>query len=62
MEIIIIIMCWSIWTVRNGLIFRGEEATVQKCRTVFRNVFGLVILCAKKRYLPHIEAWLDQFV
>jgi hypothetical protein len=40
---IIIIMCWSIWTVRNNLIFRGEEATTQKCKYVFRNVFGLVI-------------------
>jgi hypothetical protein len=26
---VIIIMCWSIWTVRNNLIFRGQEASSQ---------------------------------
>jgi hypothetical protein len=59
---VIIIMCWSIWAVRNNLIFRGQEATSQGCKHVFRNVFGLVILCAKKKYFPRISSWLDQIV
>jgi hypothetical protein len=32
---IIIIMCWSIWTVRNNLVFRGEEVTIQKVQACF---------------------------
>lgn len=33
---VIIIMCWSIWTVRNNLIFRGQEASSQQCKQIFR--------------------------
>jgi hypothetical protein len=58
---VIIIMCWSIWIVRNNLIFRGQEASSQQCKQIFRQVFGLVILRAKK-YLPHISSWLEQLV
>jgi hypothetical protein len=28
-------MCWSIWTVRNNLVFRGEEVTIQKVQACF---------------------------
>lgn len=59
---IIIVMSWNIWTVRNGLIFRGEEATVQKCKAVFKKVFGLIVLRVKKRYIPLINLWLDLVV
>jgi hypothetical protein len=53
---IIIIMYWSIWTVRNNRIFRGDEASTQQCKHIFKNVFGLVILRAKKKYLPQINS------
>lgn len=50
-----VIMSWSIWTVRTNLIYGGEEATVQKCKRVFKHVFR-----AKKKYLPSISLWLEQ--
>jgi hypothetical protein len=59
---IIVLMCWSIWSVRNNLIFRNQEASVQHCKHIFRNVFGLVVLRAKKRYLPQISLWLEKLV
>jgi hypothetical protein len=58
---IVIIMCWSIWTVRNNWIFRGEEASTQQCKHIFISIFGLVRLCAKK-YFPQISLWLEQLV
>jgi hypothetical protein len=59
---IVIIMCWSIWKVRNDLIFRGEAVSLEKCKAVFKKCFGLVILRAKKRYLPTISLWLELLV
>jgi hypothetical protein len=59
---IIIIMCWSIWTVRNNLIFRGDEASTQQCKHIFRSIFDLVTLRAKKKYFPQISLWLEQLV
>jgi hypothetical protein len=56
---IIILLCWILWTVRNNHIFREEEATREHCKFIFKNVFRLVILCAKK-YLPDIETWLER--
>jgi hypothetical protein len=56
---IIILLCWSIWMSRNNLIFRNEEASKDKCKAIFRNVFALVILRAKKNYLPNISLWLE---
>ena len=59
---IIILLCWSIWMSRNNLIFRNEEATKDKCKAIFRNLFGLVILRAKKKYFPEISLWLEQLL
>jgi len=59
---IIVLMCWSIWSVRNNLIFRNQEASMQHCKYIFGYVFGLVVLRAKKRYLPLISLWLEQLL
>jgi hypothetical protein len=55
---IIILLCWGIWMSRNNCIFRNNEASVEGCKAIFRDVFGLVILRAKKKYLPDISLWL----
>jgi hypothetical protein len=59
---IIITMCWSIWMMRNDIIFRNLAHSVQRCRIVFRNEFALVVLRAKARLHPFIDQWLDNFV
>jgi len=59
---IIVTMCWSIWTVRNDVIFKGIPASVQRCKTTFRTEFALVILRAKLAYHPAIDLWLEAFV
>ena len=40
---IIVLMCWSVWTVRNNLIFRNEAVSLDRCKLCFLSVFGLVI-------------------
>lgn len=49
---IIIVMCWSIWVVRNDVIFRGVPASNQRCLAIFKLNFGLLLLRAKKMYFP----------
>jgi hypothetical protein len=52
---IIITMCWSIWMMRNDLIFHDISHTVQRCKSVFKKKFALVILRAKAKYHPQIH-------
>jgi len=59
---ILITMSWSIWSIRNDLIFRGIQPSVQRCKAIFRKEFALVILRAKAAYQPHISQWLDHYV
>lgn len=41
-----------------SLTFRGEAASLDR----FKEVFGLVILRAKKKHFHYISVWLEQFV
>jgi hypothetical protein len=59
---IIITMCWSIWTMRNDVIFRGIPHSVQRCKLVFRKEFARIILRAKATFHPLIDSWLGAFV
>ena len=31
---ILITMCWSIWSVRNDLVFRGIQPSLQRCKAI----------------------------
>jgi hypothetical protein len=59
---VIITMCWAIWTMRNDAIFRNLAPSLQRCNTVFKQEFALVILRAKSKYLPFIVQWLEAFM
>ena len=56
------LMCWSIRSVRTSLIFRGEAVSLHRCKHGFKEVFGWVILRAKKKHFPLISEWLEQLV
>jgi hypothetical protein len=51
---VIVLMCWSIWSVRTCLIFRGEAVSLNRCKHGFKEVCGWVILHAKKKHFPLI--------
>jgi hypothetical protein len=59
---ILITMSWSIWSIRNDLIFRGIRPSVHRCKVIFRKEFAQVILRAKAAYQPQFSQWLDHFV
>ena len=59
---VLITMCWSIWTMRNDIIFKNIPHSVQRCRQVFRKEFALIILRAKMKLLHQIDLWLEAFV
>jgi hypothetical protein len=59
---ILITMCWSIWSVRNDLIFRGIQPSLQRCKAIFKREFAQVILRAKAGYEPQISQWLEVYV
>lgn len=59
---VLITMCWSIWSMRNDVIFRNIPHSVNRCKQVFKKEFALVILRAKAKYQPHIDLWLQSFV
>ena len=56
---ILITMCWSIWSVRNDLIFRGIQPSLQRCKAIFKKEFAQVTLRAKASYEPHISQRLE---
>lgn len=59
---IIVTMCWSIWMMRNNMIFRGILHSIRRCKEVFKKEFALVKLRAKAALHPRIDLWLDAFV
>jgi hypothetical protein len=55
-------LCWSIWMVRNHVIFEGIPHSVNRCKSIFEKEFALVILRAKVALHPRIDLWLEAFV
>jgi hypothetical protein len=61
MEIIILI-CWTIWQMRNGLIFRNIPPSLQEAKRAFKSEFALLLHRAKRSYFPVIDQWLNNLV
>lgn len=59
---IIITMCWCIWMMRNDIIFSNISHSVQRCRSVLRKEFALVILRSETKLHPQIDLWLEDYV
>jgi len=37
-------------------------ASIQRCKSIFKEEFALVILRAKGKYQPQIDLWLEAYV
>ena len=59
---IVITMWWYIWTIQNDVIFRNMPASIQRCKSIFKEEFALIILRAKGKYQPQIDLWLEAYV
>jgi hypothetical protein len=56
---IIILMCWCIWSARNGWVFNAEDPGLDNCKQHFKREFALVILRAKPRRRQQMQEWLN---
>jgi hypothetical protein len=59
---VIILMCWSIWTERNGWLFQNEDPSIQGCMSVLKRELALAIHRAKKSWAPDLQSWLSNLV
>jgi hypothetical protein len=59
---VIMLMCWSTWTERNGWLFQNKDPSVQDCTSVFKRELALVIHRAKKSRVPDLQSWLSNLV
>ena len=48
---IVVTLCWSIWTIINDVIFMNIQASVQRCKTIFKTEFALITLRARANYI-----------
>jgi hypothetical protein len=53
-----ILLCWVIWTARNGLIFNGIQANVQNCGRSLLQELKLVQLRVKQCLQSSFELWI----
>jgi len=58
----IILMCWSIWETRNGIIFNNKQPSNQDAKRTFNTEFALLLLRAKRSYFPSVGFWLNILV
>jgi len=59
---IIIIMSWSIWTLRNDVIFKGIPASSLRGLEIFKATFRQLLWRTKMKYFTFIVSWLEQLV
>jgi hypothetical protein len=58
---IVILTAWSIWTMRNGVIFDGDSASLGMWKRSLWEEFFLSVLTCKLSKKPLLQAWLAQF-
>ncbi|KAJ1289213.1 hypothetical protein BS78_02G147000 [Paspalum vaginatum] len=59
---VVILSCWSIWTVRNNHFFNGLTPSLASCKENFKTEFALLIYRTKASYSPLINNWFDSVV
>nr|TKW22726.1 hypothetical protein SEVIR_4G247000v2 [Setaria viridis] len=56
---VIILMLWSISTIRNDWMFNSVDPSIQKCKDNFSSEFALVLHRARSSMLQAVEDWLN---
>ena len=59
---VVILMSWTIWHMRNGLIFSNKPPSLQEASRAFKSEFVILPLRAKRSYFPIIQLWLNNLV
>nr|TKW18802.1 hypothetical protein SEVIR_5G455600v2 [Setaria viridis] len=56
---IIILMTWSIWTIRNNWMFNGIDPSVDLCKRKFKFEFSLLLHRARPALIPAMTDWVQ---
>jgi len=57
--VIIILMCWTIWKVRNEMIFNNRQLSLSQARTMFFEEVKLVSQRVKESLKPAFDQWIQ---
>jgi hypothetical protein len=57
MEIIMLIS-WSLWTIRNDFIFKGITPSLYRCKYKFKEEMALLVHKAKRKSYVGLKAWV----
>jgi hypothetical protein len=55
----IILLCWTIWTAKNDLVFRGQGRNKDNCSRVFFKELGLLKHRLKQGQENQFQAWIQ---
>jgi hypothetical protein len=58
----IILMCWSIWIVRNDLIFKGIQPSVVRAKEIYRKEMKILSLRAKAKLSHSFDLWIKNLL
>jgi len=56
---IFILLCWVIWMIRNDVIFRNKNPTVQDCKRYLTVEALLLLHRCKARINPLLKSWIN---
>jgi len=58
----VILMCWAIWTVRNDQIFKGIPPDVTRARAVFASELKILALRVKTKRTVEFDLWIQNLL
>ena len=58
---IIILLCWAIWTSRNGVIFQNHPASISLARSTFKKEVTLILHRVKPKHKECLVEWINNF-
>jgi hypothetical protein len=58
---LVILICWTIWTTRNDLIFQEIQPSIVECRAYFRKELVLLMHRVRDKHKLVLEEWISSF-
>jgi hypothetical protein len=60
--LVIILMCWAIWTVRNDFIFKGRPPNPLVAKTIFLKEINILSPRVKARLSRTFDLWIQNLL
>lgn len=55
---IIVLMSWTIWKIRNDMIFRQENPSFQAAKDFFKSELQYLLLRVRRKFIPGFTQWI----